>query len=118
MAWKGAYAITYGTGNSQGCFTLTSSNVVITNQTNFGNRGYCIELSGLLSTTITAINVYAPNGYAQEKRNFFENILNHIEINLVNNVFLAGDFNLTFDNNDRHNRSTQVAILLCFLSPT
>ncbi len=108
LAWKGAYAITYGCGNSQGCLTLASDSVTFSNQKNIENRGHIIEISGLLVQDITAINIYAPSGYTNEKRTFFEEVLDLIENSVHRNVILAGDFNLTFPDSDRHNRNTCV----------
>jgi hypothetical protein len=107
LTWKGAYAITYGNGNSQGCITLARQGVEFINQKNLGSRGHCIEVKGLTaqSETITMINIYAPNGYSNEKRLFFEEVCNFIENSPNWSVILAGDFNLTFSEVDRHNRN-------------
>jgi hypothetical protein len=40
LAWKGAYAITPGNGNSQGCITLANHNVTIERQINYEKRGH------------------------------------------------------------------------------
>ncbi len=106
LAWQGRYAITYGTGNSQGYVTLTSSKVEISNQINFGNRGHSVELRGYLQQPVIVINIYAPNGYAREKKDFFTEIFTHLASLPNSQIIMAGDLNLTFDNSDRHKRST------------
>jgi hypothetical protein len=106
LAWKGKYAITYGTGKSQGCITLTGAEFSFANQINFDHRGHYIELLGILSEPIAVINVYAPNGYALDKREYFDRVLDQIEICGKENIILAGDFNLTFYEMDRHKRGT------------
>ncbi len=106
LAWKGTYAITYGNGNSQGCLTLARNGVDFTNQINIGNRGHIVEINGLTSEKITLINIYAPNGYSSEKRDFFEEVCAYIENTNSWNIILAGDFNLTLSEAERHKRST------------
>jgi endonuclease/exonuclease/phosphatase family metal-dependent hydrolase len=106
LAWRGTYAITYGTGNSQGCLTLAKEGVAFTNQINIGDRGHYVEVNGLLQEKVTVINVYAPNGYDNMKRTFFREVLDLIENIQSENVILAGDFNLTFGEQDRHKRNT------------
>jgi hypothetical protein len=104
MAWKGEYVITSGTGNSQGCITLLNSGVAITNKIDIDNRGHFFELTGLTKSKIGVINIYAPNGYASNKRDFFLETFQLIENSICDNIILAGDFNLTFSDNDRHRR--------------
>jgi exonuclease III len=104
MAWRGNFIITPGLGNSQGCITLIASSVMVSNQKNFGNRGHYAELDGLASTKIALLNIYAPNGYANNKRDFFLETIDSLEESNCHNIVMAGDFNLTFGNIDRHNR--------------
>jgi len=111
LAWRGVYAFTPGTGNSQGCITLASSGVTIINQINMEHRGHYLELKGLLSNSepeniIAILNIYAPNGYALAKRAFYETVVGQIADSQCEDVILAGDFNLTFSEADRLRRNT------------
>jgi hypothetical protein len=105
LAWKGTYAITYGNGNSQGCLTLARHGVEFKNQRNIGSRGHVVEINGFTPEVITLINIYAPNGYSREKKVFIDEICSYIENTSLWNIILAGDFNLTFKETERHKRS-------------
>ncbi len=106
LAWKGTYAITYGTGNSQGCITLAGNALQFNNQINFGSRGHAIEVVGLTEGRLLLLNIYAPNGYANDKKAFFIESMDIIKDSVCKNVIVAGDFNLTFSESDRHKRNT------------
>jgi exonuclease III len=106
LVWKGKHIFTPGTGNSQGCITLLNYESQILNQTDFDNRGHMAEIVLPNQEKITIYNIYAPNGYAQDKRHFFENIVAHLGQSRTWNVMLAGDFNLTLTESDRYNRQT------------
>ncbi len=108
MAWRGNYALTAGTGNSQGCITLVSSDINLSNQIDFGNRGHYIELEGLLTSKAAILNIYAPNGYGNDKRDFFNDVLERVETSPCHNIIIAGDLNLTFNESDRLNRNVTV----------
>jgi len=45
LAWRGKYVFTPGTGNSQGCITLTHNDVAITDVEHIHNRGYYFKLA-------------------------------------------------------------------------
>ncbi len=106
LSWRGSYAITYGTGNSQGCLTLARSNIILSNQVNIDNSGHKVEAEGLLDEKTTILNIYAPNGYGNDKKRFFDEVLDIIENSTNRNTILAGDFNLTFSEADRYKRNT------------
>jgi hypothetical protein len=106
LAWRGQYIFTPGTGNSQGCITLLDKNIKIAQQNNLGHRGHTIEIELPEHTKITLFNIYAPCGYNQEKREFYNNVFNRIEQLQNINTIIAGDFNLTMSDIDRHNRQT------------
>jgi hypothetical protein len=106
LAWKGTFAITYGNGNSQGCITLASSNFTFTNQINLESRGHYIEIEGLMSKKVAVLNIYAPTGYATDKKDFFIDVINKIESTQCEDIVMAGDFNLTFSSEDRLRRNT------------
>jgi len=105
MAWKGKYVFTQGTGNSQGCITLLGNDIIVYNQINFDHRGHYFEVEGLIPERTAIVNIYAPNGYATNKREFYELFLGQIESSPCQNVILSGDFNITLSEEDRHNRN-------------
>jgi exonuclease III len=109
LAWKGKYVLTPGLGNSQGCITLLQQDKVITNVTYLENRGHVFEVEGLTELKTIIANIYAPIGYGEEKKEFFDNVIDTIErknLSGNSNVILAGDFNVTFNDSDRLNRQT------------
>ncbi len=106
IAWKGTYAITYGNGNSQGCITLADSNITFSNQVNFENRGHYVEVEGLKAKKVAVLNIYAPTGYANNKRDFFNEVIDMIENTRCEDIVMAGDFNITFGQQDRLGRNT------------
>jgi exonuclease III len=106
LAWKGKYIFTPGTGNSKGCITLLHNDIQINHKSNIGNRGHYAHLELSNHKQVTIFNIYAPNGYNQEKRDFFENLITLINNFNINDIILAGDFNLTLQVCDRYNRQT------------
>jgi hypothetical protein len=114
LAWRGIYALTPGTGNSQGCVTLLNANTKIVNQIDVGNRAHVLEVEGLdgVDTKLVVANIYAPIGYGLDKRTFFTEIIDIISTYNLNNIILGGDFNLTFGEEDRINRRTSNAEII------
>jgi exonuclease III len=108
MAWRGNFVLTPGTGNSKGCLTLTNSNLTIEHVHHFGNRGHYFTLTGLNGNEPTLVmNIYAPNGYNDDKTNFFIDTFDTI-LTYDCDIILAGDFNVTLRDVDRHNRGTTI----------
>ncbi len=105
LAWRGKYIFTPGTGNSKGCITLLNNDTKVHNSHIIGNRGHYAQVELCNQKCVTLFNIYAPNGYNQEKRVFFENLFDLINLN-HDDIILAGDFNLTLQSCDRHNRQT------------
>ncbi len=108
MSWRGSFALTPGTGNSQGCLTLLGADKTIVNQNNIGNRAHVLEVDGISDSRCIIANIYAPTGYRQEKRAFFRQITDILENYTTENLIFGGDFNLTFHESDRLNRQTSV----------
>jgi len=106
LAWRGNYIFTPGTGNSQGCITLLHKEVKITNQLQLNHRGHLAELELSNNLKLTLINIYAPNGYGQEKREYFQNFIRLVENVQTHNIVIGGDFNITMNDSDRFNRQT------------
>ncbi len=105
LAWKGKYIFTPGTGNSKGCITLLDNDTIIYNNFIIGNRGHYAQIQLCNQKKVTIFNIYAPNGYTQEKRAYFENLIDLLNRN-AEDIILAGDFNLTMQGCDRHNHQT------------
>jgi len=103
MAWRGLSVVTPGTGNSKGCITLVNSDTIIENITHFGHRGHYFTYRHNMEEPITIFNIYAPNGFNDEKTDFFVDIFDAIS-NLNSNIIVGGDFNVTLNESDRHNR--------------
>ncbi len=100
LAWRGGFVHTPGTGNSQGCVTLISTNDEISEVKHYGNRGHCFTLSQATGDNIKVCNVYAPNGFDETKANFFNEVLDDLET-WEGNIILAGDFNITLSPSER-----------------
>jgi hypothetical protein len=49
------------------------------------------------------VNIHAPNGFNDEKTDFFVQIFDIIS-NLDSDIIIGGDFNVTLNDSDRHNR--------------
>jgi endonuclease/exonuclease/phosphatase (EEP) superfamily protein YafD len=110
LAWRGKYIHTPGTGNSQGCVTLLPSTVEIISTEHFGTRGHYAQVTGLTATdeTVAIYNIYAPNGFGQEKLEFMNSLFEKISTH-AGNTILGGDINTTLSNNDRHNKGVTTA---------
>jgi endonuclease/exonuclease/phosphatase (EEP) superfamily protein YafD len=111
LAWRGKYVHTPGTGNSHGCITLLPATTEILLVEHFGTRGHKLQIQGILADAtaiVTAYNIYAPNGFGQEKTTFLQNIFDNVAVT-DGDIILAGDFNTTLGNCDRHNRGVTVA---------
>jgi len=108
LAWRGGFVHTPGTGNSQGCVTLISTNDEISEVKHYGNRGHVFTLSQATGENIKICNVYAPNGFDETKANFFNEVLNDLEM-WEGNIILAGDFNITLSPSERFCRGVTVA---------
>jgi hypothetical protein len=78
LAWRGKYLFTPGTGNSQGCITLTNNDVTITDVEHIQNRGHYFKLTHTDNKQALIVNIYALLGYNNEKNEFFNNILDVI----------------------------------------
>ena len=109
--WRGEYKLTMGTGNSLGCITLVTAPYKIVHSVEIGQRGHVLALSKDDPNKVDAVvaNVYAPNGFDNEKRLFFEELFDCI--NEVKNTYncsklvVAGDFNIVLNDNEVKNRS-------------
>ena len=108
--WRGEYHLTPGTGNSKGCVTLVTAPYKIIHSVDLANRAHVIVLTknSLDKAELILVNVYAPNGYDDEKIRFFEELLDKVSENVTtyncNNVILAGDLNLVFAEHEVKNR--------------
>jgi exonuclease III len=105
LAWRGKHIHTPGNGNSQGCITLFPSTVEIISTEHFGTRGHCAQVTGLTATdeTVAIYNIYAPNGFGQDKLEFITSLFEKMST-LTGNIILGGDINTMLSHNDRHNR--------------
>jgi len=100
LAWRGKYIFTPGTGNSQGCITLTHNDVTITDIEPIQNRGHYFKLTDADNKQTLIANIYAPLGYNNEKNEFFNNIMNIIANYAGENIILGGEFNITVTNSE------------------
>jgi len=108
LAWRGKYVFTPGTGNSQGCVTLTNSASNIEHIYHIGHRGhYFMYNSENLDPTLI-MNIYAPTGFNADKFDFFTDAFNTLS-NYDCDVLLAGDMNITLRQSDRHCRGVTEA---------
>jgi len=105
MAWRGNSIVTPGLGNSKGCKTLTNSDVAIDHVHHIGNRGHYFTYCHNNEDPILVMNIYAPNGFNEDKFEFFSNIFDNINAYDCD-VIVGGDFNVTLRDSDRHNRGT------------
>jgi len=108
LAWRGKYVLTPGTGNSKGCITLLSENVVVESIKHYGNRGHLFVTSDEQRKKKLVCNIYAPLGYDDNKSNFFNDVFNDI-LEWEGDVILGGDFNVTLYEQDRHCRGATIA---------
>jgi hypothetical protein len=101
VAWRGKYVHTPGLGNSQGCITLLSNGVTVTDVIHVKNRAHLFKVTGLLPTETMVANLYAPIGYDELKLNFFKGVFEKILYYTGDNVIVGGDFNFTFTAEER-----------------
>jgi exonuclease III len=100
LAWRGKYVFTPGTGNSQGCITLTNNDVTITDIEHIQNRGHHFKLTDANNMQTLIVNIYAPLGYNNAKDEFFNNTMEVISNYDGENVIFGGDFNITLTDMD------------------
>jgi exonuclease III len=100
LAWRGKYVFTPGTGNSQGCITLTHNDVKIIDIEHIQNRGHYFKLTDADNKQIPIANIYALLGYNNEKTKFFNNIMEAIANYNGENIILGGDFNITLTDSE------------------
>ena len=108
--WRGNYHLTPGEGNSCGCLTLLSSHINIIENKDLGNRAHVLacQKSGEPNVGLVLANIYAPNPNTNEKIDFFEKVYEAVSEFMEkydsNKVIIAGDYNLTFNQNESKNR--------------
>ena len=112
FVWRGDYYLTPGTGNSQGCLTLITAPFKIVHSVDLASRAHVLVLAkdDPDKPEVILANAYAPSGYDDEKRTFFEDLTGLISdvsatYNCAN-VVLAGDLNLVFSAAELKNRLT------------
>jgi len=103
LAWRGKFVFTPGTGNSQGCVTLTNSAANIEHIYHLGHRGHYFMYNSENVDPTVVMNIYAPTGFNADKFDFFTDAFNTIS-NYDCDVLLAGDMNITLRHSDRHCR--------------
>ena len=113
--WRGESYVTAGNGNSLGCITIVTAPYKIVRALELGQRGHVLALSkdDPNKVDLVVANVYAPNGFDQEKRTFFDEMLDSIsEIKMMyhcNNVLVGGDLNIVLNEDELKNRSYPLA---------
>ena len=100
LAWRGKNVYTPGTGNSQGCITLTHNDVTITDIEPIQNRRHYFKLTDADNKQTLIANIYAPLGYNNEKNKSFRNIMNIIANYAGEKIILGGEFNITVTNSE------------------
>jgi hypothetical protein len=108
LAWRGKSVFTPGTGNSQGCITLTNADVNIEHIHHLGNRGHYFTYSSQMVDITVVMNIYAPNGFNDAKTDFYNDVFNTLG-NYDCDVILGGDMNVTLCDADRHRRGVTPA---------
>ncbi len=110
LAWRGKYVFTPGNGHSSGCITLLSHLVEVISIEHVEDKGHIITLKGIegINEEVLVINIYAPNGFAANKTEFFEKIIERVT-DWDGDIILAGDFNTTFGDQDRFKRGVSLA---------
>ena len=109
--WRGEFHLTAGNGNSLGCVTLVTAPYKIVKVTELGQRGHVLALSkdDLNKVDLIVANVYAPNGFDREKRQFFDDALDAIVDAKTTydceNVILGGDLNVVLNEDEVRNRA-------------
>ncbi len=111
LAWRGKSVFTPGTGNSQGCITLTNSDANIEHIYHLGNRGHYFIYSSLMTDVTVIMNIYAPTGSTGSndvKTEFFNDAFNTLG-NYDCDIIMGGDMNVTLCHADRHRRGVMPA---------
>jgi hypothetical protein len=110
LAWRGRYVFTPGSGHGRGCITLMSHALDISDVVHYENRGHHFIMTDAQCEKILVSNIYAPNGYDEDKLEFFHSAFQHIG-QWDGNIIVGGDFNLTLYEADRHCRGVTQAEL-------
>jgi len=115
ILWRGNLIFTPGTGHGRGCITLLGSNWnPITMEQLDDHRGHISiikdgEVKGLIC------NLYAPNGFGKEKREFMENIFERIrELEATNDlawIIILGDFNVDLRQTSKNRTPSEILIV-------
>ena len=100
LAWRGKYVFTPGTGNSQGCITLTHNDVTITDIEHIQNRGHYFRITDADNKQTLIVNIYAPLGYNDGKNEFFNNVLDVLANYAGENIIREGDLNITLTDSE------------------
>ena len=109
--WRGNFHLTPGNGNSCGCITLLSPHLNVIESRDIDNRAHLLvcQNSGDTSLLYIIANLYAPNPNTSGKIDFFERIFDTAgelsELYDCDNLLIAGDFNLVFDESETKNRN-------------
>jgi hypothetical protein len=102
------YVFTPGTGNSQGCITLTNNDVTITDIKHIQNRGHYFKLTDTNNMQTLLVNIYAPLGYNSAKNEFFNNTIDVITTYDSQNDIFGGDFNITLTDRESLRRQRTI----------
>ena len=109
--WRGESHITPGNGNSLGCITLVTAPYKIVKTFELGQRGHVLALSkdDPNKVELVVANAYAPNGFDQEKRLFFSELLDAtLDVKTMyscSNVILGGDLNIVLNEDEVKKRA-------------
>ena len=106
--WRGKHVFTKGEGSKGGIITLLNDNVIIKDQIDIGHEAH-IALIEILDQRekieLIVVNLHSPCAHNKDKINFFETIKREIDnLTTKNNeakVIVMGDYNTTFNNNER-----------------
>ena len=108
--WRGDHHLTAGVGHGLGCITLVTAPFKIIHKVNLAERGHVLVLTknDTNNGELIVANIYAPNGLNNDKLDFFELAIQTI-LELQNkyncdNVVMAGDFNVVFNETETKNR--------------
>ena len=113
--WRGDHHLTSGNGNSLGCLTLVTAPFKIVRTVEIGQRGHIIALAKNDPNKVELIvaNIYAPNGNGEDKVEFFNKVIDELNNQKLNynchRIFLAGDLNLVFSDDELQNRQHSIA---------
>jgi len=99
--WQNTYVFTAGTGHGRGCITLLEGVDLESFEHIAEDRGHKMVLKTTNDDEITAFNIYAPNGYSQTKREFFEMVLEKVPPQ--GKILIGGDINITLNEMERIN---------------